>query len=214
MISHCEEHGYFKGEDCPCCHEPGSAVLTDEQEDRLGRFVSGALRHFPDKLGLSMYPDGWVSFNALASSCARKYRWMKKEYMYALLDVDDKERYEISGGKIRARYGHSVDVVLNYPEYEGEFIYYGISPEEEDIILESGVIPVRQKYVHLSTDPEKAYEVASVHTERPIILKIDADRMIRDHFKVMRANDHIVLTKSIPPEYISEILEVEDADSE
>lgn len=207
MISRCEEHGYFKGENCPRCGAAGVSVLSDDREDRLGRFVSGALRHFPEKLGLSMYPDGWVSFNLLTTVCAKKYPWMKKEYMYALIDSDEKARYEITGGKIRARYGHSVDVVLNYPEYEGAFIYYGISPEEEDIILDNGIRPVRQKYVHLSTTPEKAFEVASVHTDNPRILKIDAERMADDGKKVMAANGHIVLTKSVPPEYITEIWE-------
>lgn len=207
MISHCGEHGYFKGENCPRCLRPALPVLTDDQEDRLGRFVSGALRHFPEKLGIPMYPDGWVSFNLLTAVCAKKYPWMKKEYMYALIESDEKERYEITGGKIRARYGHSVDVILNYPVYEGASVYYGVSPEEVDIVLDKGIDPMRQKYVHMSTTPEKAYEVASVHTDKPLILKIDADRMIRGGKKIMVANEHIVLTKSVPPEYISEVWE-------
>lgn len=34
----------------------------------------------------------------------------------ALIQSDSKQRYEISGDRVRARYGHSVDVDLDHPE--------------------------------------------------------------------------------------------------
>lgn len=207
MIRKCEEHGCFRGEVCPECEQEGQFTLDDEREDKLGRFVSGALRHFPDKLGLSMYEDGWVSINALTASASRKYKWPKKYHIYALVESDEKGRYEISGGKIRAVYGHSVGVVLDYPLYEGEFAYYGVSPEEVDILLEEGLRPVKQKYLHLSTTLEKAIEVALIHTENPSIFKIDTVAAIDDGLNIMTANEDILLTDEIPADYIVEIYE-------
>lgn len=207
MIRKCEEHGCFRGEVCPECEQEGQFILDDEREDKLGRFVSGALRHFPDKLGLSMYEDGWVSINALTASASRKYKWPKKYHIYALVESDEKGRYEISGGKIRAVYGHSVGVVLDYPLYEGEFAYYGVSPEEVDILLEEGLRPVKQKYLHLSTTLEKAIEVALIHTENPSIFKIDTVAAIDDGLNIMTANEDILLTDEIPADYIVEIYE-------
>lgn len=207
MIRKCEEHGCFRGETCPECDQEGQFILDDEREDKLGRFVSGALRHFPEKLGLSMYEDGWVSINALAAAAARKYKWPKKYHVYALVESDEKGRYEISGGKIRAVYGHSIDVVLDYPLYEDEFAYYGVSPEEVDILLEEGLRPVKQRYLHLSTTLEKAIEVALIHTENPSIFKIDVAAAIDDGLNVMVANEDILLTDEIPADYIVEIYE-------
>ena len=207
MIRKCEEHGCFRGTVCPECHSEGQFVLDDEREDRLGRFVSGALRHFPEKLGLSMYEDGWVSINALTTAAARKNKWTKKYHIYALVESDEKGRYEISGGKIRAIYGHSVGVVLDYPLYEGEFAYYGVSPEEVDILLDEGLVPVKQKYLHLSTTLEKAIEVATIHTENPSIFKIDVAAAVDDGLNVMVANDDILLVDEIPADYIVEIYE-------
>jgi len=207
MIRKCEEHGCFRGEACPECDQEGQFILDDEREDKLGRFVSGALRHFPEKLGLSMYEDGWVSINALTVAIARKYKWPKKYHIYALVESDEKGRYEISGGKIRAVYGHSVDVVLDYPLYDGEFAYYGVSPEEVDILLEEGIQPLKQRYLHLSTTLEKAIEVAMIHTENPSIFKIDVAAAIDDGLNVMIANDDILLVDEIPADYIVEIYE-------
>ena len=207
MIRRCEEHGCFRGEACPDCDLEGQFILDDEREDRLGRFISGALRHFPAKLGLSMYEDGWVSINALTYAAARKYKWPKKYHVYALVESDKKGRYEISGGKIRAVYGHSIDVVLDYPLYEGDFAYFGTGPDEVDIILEEGILPVKQKYVHLSTTLEKAIEVAMVHFENPSIFKIDVTAAIDDGLNIMIANDDILLADEIPADYILEIYE-------
>ena len=207
MIRRCEEHGCFRGETCPDCDQEGQFVLDDDREDRLGRFISGALRHFPSKLGLSMYEDGWVSINALTAAAARKYKWPKKYHVYALVESDKKGRYEISGGKIRAVYGHSIDVVLDYPLYESDFAYFGVNPEEVDIILEEGILPLKQKYVHLSTTLEKAVEVAMVHMENPSIFKIDAAAAVDDGLNIMVANSDILLADEIPAEYILEIYE-------
>ncbi|MCL2863048.1 MAG: RNA 2'-phosphotransferase [Methanimicrococcus sp.] len=207
MIRKCEEHGCFRGEACPECDQEGQFVLDDEREDKLGRFISGALRHFPEKLGLSMYEDGWVSINALTAAVARKYKWPKKYHVYALVESDEKGRYEISGGKIRAVYGHSIGVVLDYPLYGGEFAYYGMNPEEVDTLLDEGIRPVKQRYLHLSTTLEKAIEVAMIHTENPSIFKIDVAAAIDDGLNIMIANDDILLTDEIPAEYIVEIYE-------
>ena len=207
MIRKCEEHGCFRGEICPECSSEGQYILDDEREDRLGRFVSGALRHFPEKLGLSMYEDGWVSMNSLAAVAAGKYKWPKKYHIYALVESDEKGRYEVSGGKIRAVYGHSVGVNLDYPLYEGEFAYYGVSPEEVDILLDEGLSPIKQRYLHLSTTLEKAIEVASIHTENPSIFKIDAAAAVDDGLNIMVANEDILLVDDIPADYIIEIYE-------
>ncbi|MCD4703838.1 MAG: RNA 2'-phosphotransferase, partial [Methanosarcinaceae archaeon] len=65
MIRKCKAHGYFRGKQCPECGEPGRYVLDDSREERMGRFVSGALRHFPQEVGLSMELEGWVNMDAL-----------------------------------------------------------------------------------------------------------------------------------------------------
>ncbi|MCQ1536764.1 RNA 2'-phosphotransferase [Methanosarcina sp. KYL-1] len=202
MIRQCTEHGYFRGGSCPQCEHPGRYVLDDVREEKLGRFVSGSLRHFPASAGVEMDECGWVDLNALCDVMKNRYRWMRKEHLYALVESDEKGRYEIRGRLIRARYGHSVNVDLDYRESDFPYVYYGASPEEVDVLLENGIFPIKQRYVHLSTSYEKAAEVALVHTESPVILQIDAQKARTDGLSLKLATDYIVLAEKIPPEYL------------
>lgn len=201
MIRKCREHGFFRGETC-VCGDAGSLILNDEQTERLGRFISGALRHFPDDLGLAMNQHGWVDVDVLCDAMRTRYKWANKEKLFSIIESDEKGRYEVKGNKIRARYGHSVDVELDFPENKLPEIYYGASREEVDILLEKGIKPIKQRYVHLSTTVEKATEVAKIHTEDPVLLVINAEEARNDGVSMLAATENIVLAEEIPAKYL------------
>jgi putative RNA 2'-phosphotransferase len=201
MIRKCQNHGFFRGETCTC-GEAGSIILNDEQTERLGRFISGALRHFPDDLGLAMNQHGWVDVDVLCDAMRTRYKWSNKEKLFSIIESDEKGRYEVKGNKIRARYGHSVDIDLDYPENTLPELYYGASREEVDILLEKGIKPVKQRYVHLSTSVEKAQEVASIHTEDPVLLVINAEDAQKNGVIILSATENIVLSEEIPGRYL------------
>ncbi|MCZ7392828.1 MAG: RNA 2'-phosphotransferase [Candidatus Methanoperedens sp.] len=201
MIKKCLNHGFFRGETC-ACGESGSLILNDEQTERLGRFISGALRHFPDDLGLAMNQHGWVDVDVLCDAMRTRYKWANKEKLFSIIESDEKGRYEVKGNKIRARYGHSVDVDLDYPENTLPELYYGASREEVDILLEKGIKPIKQRYVHLSTSVDKAREVASIHTEDPVLLAINAEEAQKDGVSLLSATENIVLAEEIPAKYL------------
>ena len=202
MIKKCQNHGFFRGETC-ACGEAGTLMLNDEQTERLGRFISGALRHFPDDLGLAMNQHGWVGVDVLVDAMVTRYKWANKEKLFSIIESDEKGRYEIKGAKIRARYGHSVDVDLDYDENLLPELYYGASREEVDILLEKGIRPMRQRYVHLSTSAEKAIEVAKIHTEDPVLLVVNAELAQDEGVTILSATENIVLADEIPPQYLS-----------
>jgi len=202
MIKKCQNHGFFRGETC-ACGEAGTLMLNDEQTERLGRFISGALRHFPDDLGLAMNQHGWVDVDVLVDAMRTRYKWSNREKLFSIIESDEKGRYEIKGNKIRARYGHSVDVDLDYDENTLPELYYGASREEVDILLEKGIKPVKQRYVHLSTSEDKAREVAKIHTEDPVLLVVNAEEARNDGVMMLSATENIVLADEIPPEYLS-----------
>ncbi len=201
MIKKCQVHGAFRGTECKC-GEAGTLLLDDEQTERLGRFISGALRHFPDDLGLAMNQHGWVDLDVLCDAMRTRYKWSNKEKLLSIIESDEKGRYEIQGRKIRARYGHSVDVDLDYPENTLPELYYGASREEVDILLEKGIKPMKQRYVHLSTSAEKALEVAGIHSDDPILILINAAEAQNDGVRMLSATENIVLSEEIPPQYL------------
>ena len=202
MIKRCPQHGFFRGEHCEC-GSAGQLLLDETKTEQLGRLVAGGLRHFPGDLGLVMDSRGWVDLTKLGEVVARRHRWAGRELVIALVQSDSKQRYEISGDKVRARYGHSVDVELDHPENELPLLYYGASEEEADRILEIGIKPASQRYVHLSTTAEKAWHVATFRTGNPRVIQAEAAAAQQAGVRMMTVNDDIVISDMIPARFLS-----------
>ena len=208
MIKRCPQHGLFRGEHCEC-GSAGQLLLDDAKTEQLGRLVAGCLRHFPGDLGLVMDSRGWVDLTRLSQVVASRHRWASRDMIVALARSDSKQRFEISGDKVRARYGHSVDVELDHPDNELPRLYYGASEEEADRILEIGIKPASQRYVHLSTTPEKAWHVATFRTGNPRVIQADSAAAQAAGVRMMTVSDDIVISETIPARFLS-ILKAQD----
>ena len=202
MIKRCPQHGLFRGENCHC-GSAGQVLLDETKTEQLGRLVAGSLRHFPADLGLEMDSHGWVDLAKLGEVVASRHRWADKDLIIALIQSDSKQRYEISSDRVRARYGHSVDVDLDHPENKCPLLYYGASEEEADRILEIGIKPASQRYVHLSATAEKAWHVATFRTGNPKVIQVDAAAAQNAGVKMMKVSDDIVISETIPSIYLS-----------
>jgi len=201
MIKRCPQHGLFRGEHCECGFA-GQLFLDETKTAQLGRLVAGGLRHFPDDLGLQMDSRGWVDLTALGEVVRSRHRWASKELLIALIESDPKQRYEISNDKVRARYGHSVDVELDHEDNKLPRLYYGASEEEADRILEIGLKSASQRYVHLSTTREKAWHVATFRTGNPKVIQADAAAAQEAGVKMMTVNEDIVISETIPSRFL------------
>jgi len=205
-INWCNVDGYYRGKKCPICNSKGSLVLGGEKTYKLGRILSGSLRHFPKEFNIDVDDHGWADLNDIFKVLKKKYRWIKMRDLVGLIKSDEKERYELKGTKVRAKYGHSIMVNLDdYPPNDQPILYYGTSEEETGIIVSIGLKPIKQRYVHLSKTYKKALEAASIHTDKPIILKIDAERAQLDGINIISATKDIALADKVPPEYIIKV---------
>jgi putative RNA 2'-phosphotransferase len=209
MLAECEEHGYYRGESCPVCGEKGKFLMNDRELAALSRIVAGALRHFPEKLGLMMDGRGWVDISDFINSLGTSrsgFNWLRLHHIEALVKTDPRDRYQIDGGMIRATYGHTVDVNLDdLPIAEINEFYYPVTEEEADIIIEGGLNPTDRKMVHLSGNIDKAIEAGKVRTDEPLILKIDGAKAKKDGVKIFQAGKDVYLTERIDAKYISKV---------
>jgi putative RNA 2'-phosphotransferase len=201
MIRRCKQHGLFRGESCNC-GDSGDLVLDEAKTEQLGRLVAGALRHFPDDLGLAMDSRGWVDLSILGEVVQTRHRWARENLIKALVLSDPKQRYEVKNGKIRARYGHSVKVDLDHPENTLPRLYYGAAEEEADRLLEVGLKSATQRYVHLSTSPHKAWQVGTFRTSHPKVIEVDALAAQKGGVRMMTVNEDIVLSEAVPPAFL------------
>lgn len=206
MLKECAQHGYFRAEVCPVCAQPGRFLMNDRELDHLGRILTGILRHFPDRYGLTMEPQGWVSLPQIVRAISQRhpaYHWLRTQHLVAIAETDAKGRYEVREDRIRATYGHTLDVDLDLPtENIPDHLYYPVTEEEAAIVLEVGLRPSDRKKVHLSKTADDARAAGSVRTPEPIVLEVDARRAREGGIVIKQAGKTVYLVDQVPPEFL------------
>jgi len=218
MLKECAQHGYFRAESCPVCGQGGRFVLNDRELDHLGRVLTGILRHFPDRYGLAVDAHGWIELSAIARAIAQRhpvYRWLRPQHLVAIAETDAKGRYEVRDDRIRATYGHTLEVDLDLPtDNIPDHLYYPVTTEEAAIVLEVGLRPSDRKKVHLSKTAADAVAAGKVRTPEPIVLEIDTRRARDDGIVIMQAGKTVYLAERIPAEMLRRLEAPPSADDE
>ena len=175
---------------------------------QLSKTVSMALRHVPEKFGLTLSPEGWVQISDLIVSLGnfeKKWDGVTKDDLLQMDAQSGKKRFEIEGNKIRALYGHSTkETQISYDVVEPpEVLYHGTSAEAADLILIEGLKPMGRQYVHLSDKVETATIVGKRKEKQPVLLIVEAKQAYADGVKFYHGNDNTWLAEPIAAKYIS-----------
>lgn len=203
-IRYCGEHGYFNGERCQNCRQSGTHILSGSKRTQVSKFLSGALRHFPEDVGLELDRSGWVEMETVVNRTQNKYGWIDEQAVEAIIQTDPKGRFEVDETRIRAAYGHSVDVDL---ESGGtpvpDSLYHGTSPENLSSICEDGLQSMSRQQVHLTESATEARTVGRRHATDPVLLRIDAAQMLEDDRDITKRGKSVYTTEHVPPTYIT-----------
>jgi len=208
-IRKCYTHGYFRGNVCPVCREPGKFVLSSEEVDILGRIITGILRHKPDRYHIEINEKGYVNIDELVQEIRfnyRRFHFVGPSHIYAIVLTDSKGRYQLSDNKryLRATYGHTIEVDLSdLPTDEiPETLYYPTNNEEFEIFKENGILPSDRRWIHLSSAKEKAYIAGLHHYDAPLIVPISTSILKEKGENLYRAGQGVYICKFVPPESI------------
>ncbi len=182
---------------------------NDSREERLSRLLSYVLRHKPEEFGIELEENGWVSMIELVKAVSlRQSSWrdLTVEDVLEAIDACDRPRFEVSDNeRVRARYGHSIQLDLGYePADPPEFLYHGGRGDRIEEIMAEGLKPVSRSYVHLSTDLDTATEVGRRRDYEPAILRIKAKEAAAAGHEFYKATDEVYLTRDVPPDFIEE----------
>jgi putative RNA 2'-phosphotransferase len=168
---------------------------------KISKLMSYILRHNP--MGLQISQDGYADIKDLLGLMQKRYPWLDRKYLEEIVNNDEKGRYELNGDRIRARYGHSIDVKIDFPLTNLDTLYHGTSEHLAKRIIEEGLKPMKRKKVHLSKTIEDAIEVGRRRTKNPVILQIQASKAIKEGVRIEKATDKIYVAERIPRKFLS-----------
>lgn len=207
MLRECNNHGYFRGPECSECSEEGRFLMNEHELNRVGRLMAGVLRHFPDRFGVKMDEHGWVDIREFCDrmrDSKNRLHWIRPYHIVAIVATDPKGRYQVEGDFVRATYGHSLDLDLDLPTDKiPEKLYYPVTEEELDMVLERGLLPTDRKAVHLSDSKETAMAAGLRRVEAPIILEIDAAAATEGGLVIKKAGKTVYTTDHVPAKHIT-----------
>src|SRR5438093_10303472 len=150
-----------------------------------------------------MDANGWVDLGEFITAVAirnRRFRFLKPNHVLGLVQTDPKGRYEFRDGRIRATYGHSLDVDLDLPtDAIPDVLFYPTSEEECNVLLGAGIRPSDRKMVHLRGTFTAALEARRVRIQVPVIVAIDAETEQGAGLVVTNAGKSVCPAKKFPP---------------
>ncbi|MGV9892169.1 RNA 2'-phosphotransferase [Streptomyces sp. NPDC003395] len=176
--------------------------MADRRVVKVSKYLSKHLRHQPERIGLELDEGGWVEIDALLTAAAGHGFPITRDELEHVVAVNDKKRFAIEDGRIRASQGHSVEVDLGLPAATPPpYLYHGTVARNLDAIRAEGLRPMNRHDVHLSADRETATRVGA-RRGRPVVLAVDAGAMHRDGHVFHVSANGVWLTRAVPPRYL------------
>ncbi|WP_337104307.1 RNA 2'-phosphotransferase [Paenibacillus sp. YIM B09110] len=175
-------------------------MLDQASENTLSKLMTKLLRHAPEQFGVELNPeDGSCTINALLDAIQAQPKWSatKLEHIEQVVRNSDKQRFEIDGGRIRARYGHSHDRVQYVPGEPPSVLYHGTNGKALPTIMKEGIHPMSRQYVHLSEGTHFAALAGSRRGEL-VILKVDTAMAKQLGVIFYYAGNEVWLTDGVP----------------
>ena len=168
-----------------------SSNKTNDSHD-----LSYLLRH---DMTYTFETGGWRSVENLV--CEQGFTF---EQLCDLVANDSKGRFEFNDDKtkIRALYGHSVPVEMNYARCTPpEILYHGTSMNADAAIAEVGLKPRSRNYVHLTSDNDTALETGARHGD-PVAIHVKALEMFHEGYEFYNPVKNIWLVREVPRRFI------------
>lgn len=195
--------GFYRGELCPRCGEDGKFLMSAPELERVVRTMAGVLRHFPDRFDLEMDDFGYVDARDFLDAFKkrnRRFRWLRMHHLRAIVETDQKGRYEMNEGDLRATYAHTIDV--EYPSAEDEdmpeVLYCPVSEADLEETLDVGLAAGDKNMVHLASTYDQAVESGRIHDPWPYILKIDVSTLTTGGVELHPAGRVLWLAHHVP----------------
>jgi RNA:NAD 2'-phosphotransferase (TPT1/KptA family) len=172
--------------------DPTESAPTHDHR-RLSKAMAYQLRHQGPSNGVPIDSAGFAAMEDLARALN-----VDASELLAVAEHPGEPRYELRDGRIRALYGHSIEVVVDAAIDVGtpQQLYHGSSWSALDSIVRDGLTPMQRRMVHLTNTAEEAMAVGR-RKGATLVFAID-----QSHDEEPVA-DGIWVTARVPPQRLS-----------
>ncbi|MDP9841745.1 RNA 2'-phosphotransferase [Streptosporangium lutulentum] len=176
--------------------------MDERRVVKISKYLAKHLRHRPERIGITLDAHGWVEVETLLAAAAEHGFPISSAELERVVAVNDKQRYLVEDGRIRASQGHSVPVDLELPVLQPpQFLFHGTVARSLAAIRVEGLRPMTRNHVHLSPDRETATRVGA-RRGVPVVLAVDAGAMHRDGHAFHLSANGVWLAEQVPPAFI------------
>jgi putative RNA 2'-phosphotransferase len=143
--------------------------------ERITRSLAYMLRHQPEQFDLELDDYGYADLDdVVAALNERLGEPVEPEDVVQAIESGDRPRYEIREGRIRALYGHSIQVKPGEPAKPPALLYVGISQADAERARRYGLRPGRRSFLHLALTPEDALETGRRASRDYVVITVNA----------------------------------------
>lgn len=176
--------------------------MDKRRHQKLSSFMCKILRHNPEQFHLQLDDYGYGELEDLRNAIGNEAFWqdVTTEELLDIVKDCNKQRYEVEGTKIRARYGHSIPVsqkatTKKLPDY----LIHGTNKTAITQILgeREGLKPMNRQYVHLS-ETESFAVLAAKRRGEPVLLTVDTGAAIKNGVTFHYVGNEVWLADAVP----------------
>ncbi|GAA1264778.1 RNA 2'-phosphotransferase [Sphaerisporangium rubeum] len=169
---------------------------------RVSKYLSKHLRHDPGRIGVTLDGAGWVDVDTFLDAARTHGFPITSAELQQVVVANDKQRFTLEAGRIRANQGHSVEVHLDLPAVAPPpVLYHGTVSRNLGAIRTDGLRRMNRHHVHLSPDRETAVRVGS-RRGAPVVLVVDAAAMHAAGHEFMVSANGVWLVEHVPREFL------------
>ncbi len=127
--------------------------------ERITRALAFMLRHQPEEFDLELDRFGWGDLEDVVYALQeRTGSTVEEDDVAEAIESSDRPRYEIKDGKIRALYGHSIQIDPGEPTEPPDELFIGVGSRDASRAEDQGLRSGRRAFLHLARTEEEARE--------------------------------------------------------
>jgi putative RNA 2'-phosphotransferase len=179
-------------------------VTATIDDGKLVSTLAFALRHDPARFGLDLDDEGWTNLEDLVIAIRfDRYDWGHINDAVLKTTIEGMDRFEIRDDRIRATYGHSVELGKLPPvALPPTVLFHGTTNDALPAIRRDGLRSIGRRSVHLTSDREYALRVANAKQGQAVVLVRAAEAHASGR-AFRRANDHVWLTDQVEASFLT-----------